>query len=644
MRHSMGYRMGPTGATTPLTMAEDTRIGTEVAGYRIEELIGKGGMGAVYLAEHLRLGRRVALKLLATELADNEKFRDRFLRESKLAASIDHPNIVPVYDADEVDGVLFLAMRYVEGTDLRGLIVSEGRLDPIRTAAIGEQLGDALDVAHARGLVHRDVKPGNILVTPRKDATGRDHVYLSDFGLTKRALSVSGLTQTGQIVGTIDYVAPEQVKGDPVDSRADQYSMGCVLYQCLTGAVPFPRAMELAVLWAHVQEPAPSLTDAGFGNHVSAVIDKALAKDPKDRYETCGELASAFSEAVGVARRPGKVRPTRPQQKRRRLIAVGGLAVALAVAFLAGLFLFSGGSTFVPGVNTVARINANSGAFDQPLAVGASPNGIAFADGKGWVTSEDNQTVQRFDPDTGNVSSGTSTQGVPTGIAGGAEGVFITTGYSSSGSLGSQVFTVNTKTSNVDPACDVPSSTFGIAEGGGYLWLTVANTGDVWRLDPTGCDHETIHLGEGADPEVIAVGGDPLQIWVGDAVAPTIYGIDSATLEAQRFGVDGAPTGITWDAGSVWISVQQSDEVQRLDASTGQARDTISFAGAGCDGPKGIAVGSSGIWVGCYASRELVLIDPATDDVMGPPLEVRGSPDAVVADGHGSVWVSVHRP
>src|SRR4029453_2464146 len=187
------------------------------------------------------------------------------LRESKIAASIDHPNIVPIYDADEADGVLFLAMRYVEGTDLRGLISADGRLDPVRTAAIAQQLGDALDAAHARGLVHRDVKPANVLVMERRDHAGRDHMYLSDLGLTKRALSVSGLTQTGQIVGTIDYVAPEQVKGDPVDGRADQYSLGCLLYQCLAGEVPFPRDIEVAVLWAHVQEPSPSLTEAGFG-------------------------------------------------------------------------------------------------------------------------------------------------------------------------------------------------------------------------------------------------------------------------------------------------------------------------------------------------------------------------------------------
>ena len=326
-------------------MTEDTRIGTEVAGYRIEAAIGRGGMGAVYLAEHLRLGRKVALKLLAPELAGNTKFRERFLRESRIAASIDHPNIVPVYDADEVDGVLFIAMRYVEGTDLRGLISTEGRLDPARTATIADQLCDALDTAHARGLVHRDVKPGTCWSIPRRDADGRDHVYLSDFGLTKRALSVSGLTQTGQLVGTIDYVAPEQVKGDKVDGRADLYSLACVLYQCLTGEVPFPRDLEVAVLWAHVQEEPPSLAKAGLSKPVDEVLRKALAKEPGDRYQSGGALATAFSKAVGAELRPGRRRSTRRMRSRRRRVVTILAIVAAIVAAAVGAFLLLGGGT-----------------------------------------------------------------------------------------------------------------------------------------------------------------------------------------------------------------------------------------------------------------------------------------------------------
>jgi serine/threonine protein kinase len=227
------------------------RVGTEIAGYRIEGLIGRGGMSVVYLAEHVRLGRKVALKLLSPELAENEKFRERFLRESQIAASIDHPNIVPIYDSDEAEGTLFIAMRYVQGTDLRGLIRSQAPLEPSRVVSLVTQIASALDAAHMHGLVHRDVKPGNVLLTHE------DHVYVADFGLTKRALSVSGLTETGQLVGTIDYIAPEQAKGDPVDGRADVYSLGCLAYECLTGEVPFERDTEVAVLWAHVQESPP---------------------------------------------------------------------------------------------------------------------------------------------------------------------------------------------------------------------------------------------------------------------------------------------------------------------------------------------------------------------------------------------------
>jgi serine/threonine protein kinase len=190
--------------------------GTEVAGYRIESLIGRGGMAVVYRAEHLRLGRKVALKLMIPELAENEMFRQRFIRESRLAAAIDHPNILPIYDAGESEGLLYIAMRYVPGSDLKDLLAEQGRLDTTQTLSILSQVANALDVAHAHDLIHRDVKPGNVLLTPGPDAGEPYHAYLSDFGLTKRSMSQSGLTNTGQFVGTIDYVAPEQIAGRAV--------------------------------------------------------------------------------------------------------------------------------------------------------------------------------------------------------------------------------------------------------------------------------------------------------------------------------------------------------------------------------------------------------------------------------------------
>ena len=272
---------------------DELSAGSELLGYRVEGLLGRGGMGVVHLAEDLRLRRRVALKLLAPPLAQDGGFRERFLAESKLAASLDHPCVVPIYEAGEGDGRLFIAMRYVAGCDLKALL-RDGPLSAERTVGVCAQVADALDFAHGRGLVHRDVKPSNVLL----DA--RDHAYLADFGLTKR-LGESHAVEPG-LLGTIDYVAPEQIRGEKIDGRADEYSLGCLLYECLTGAPPFARSTDAAVLFAHLEErpPAPQ--------GLEAVMETALAKEPEDRYPTCVDLIVAASEALGVgarARLPG---------------------------------------------------------------------------------------------------------------------------------------------------------------------------------------------------------------------------------------------------------------------------------------------------------------------------------------------------
>jgi serine/threonine protein kinase len=287
-------------------------VGTEVAGYRVEAFISRGGMAVVYRGHDRRLGRRVALKLLAPELSQNERFQQRFLRESRLAASLDHPNIVPIYEAGEADGLLYIVMRYVEGSDLKALLDREGPLDPSRVVSILSQVGAALDAAHARGLVHRDVKPGNILIASGAGREDPDHVYLTDFGLTKRSSSLSGLTSSGHFIGTMDYVAPEQIGGKPVDARTDIYSLGCVLYQCLTGDPPFDRDDEAALLWAHLVERPPSISsrrpDVPPG--VDAVVARAMAKAPEDRHRTCRELVAAFqAEIEGQAEIEPRVGP-----------------------------------------------------------------------------------------------------------------------------------------------------------------------------------------------------------------------------------------------------------------------------------------------------------------------------------------------
>jgi serine/threonine-protein kinase len=276
-------------------MSTSTRIGSTIAGYRLEALLGRGGMSVVYLAEHLRLGRKVALKLLAPALSQDADFRERFERESRRAAEMDHPNIIPVFDAGEADGVLYIAMRYVKGSDLKSMIEREGALGVGRTLYLLEQAAAALDFAHARDLVHRDVKPANILVEQPSE-----NVFLSDFGIVKQTTASRGLTRTGIFVGTVDYAAPEQIEGSGVDARTDVYALGCVLYECLTGRMPFAREGEVAVMHAHLTEAPPHVTAvrADLPTGLNAVIARAMAKNREDRHQSCGELMAAARSAA----------------------------------------------------------------------------------------------------------------------------------------------------------------------------------------------------------------------------------------------------------------------------------------------------------------------------------------------------------
>jgi serine/threonine protein kinase len=284
-----------------VTMSPDPAAGTEVAGYRIVERAGSGGMGVVYRAEETRLGDRpVALKLLPPALADDPDFRARFLREMRVAAAIDHPNIVPIYRAGEDRGLLYLAMRYVHASDLRRVLEAEGRLDPGRALAILDQVARALDAAHARGLVHRDVKPGNILLAPPVFDGDPEHVYLVDFGLARSDSDDHSIGGGGSFLGTPRYAAPEQAAGRPVDGRTDGYALGCVLYECLTGHPLFPDGPAEAVLVAHLESPPPPVTALrpDLPPAIDQVVAHALAKSPEDRFPSCRALVTAARQTL----------------------------------------------------------------------------------------------------------------------------------------------------------------------------------------------------------------------------------------------------------------------------------------------------------------------------------------------------------
>jgi hypothetical protein len=354
--------------------------GDQFAGYRIERRLGRGGMGLLYLALEPGLERHVALKLIAPEAADDEVFARRFAEESKIAASIEHPNVVPIYAAGEEAGVPFIAMRYVAGADLAKRLVREGRLDPAVAIELIAQIGNGLDAIHAAGLVHRDVKPANVLLS---GGDGAEHAYITDFGVARNVATESGLTQTGRFVGTLDYVAPEQISGGTVDARVDVYALGCLLFKLFTGEVPFPKDGEAARLYAHLNDPppAPSLYVPAVSMALDDVVIRAMSKAPGDRYPSAGDLGRAAQAALQgeqpslpertvatgmAATRTSETvaaEPTEPTRSlaggqsetvavpvakapdRRRLLAIAGGALALvAVAVLVILLSGGGGS------------------------------------------------------------------------------------------------------------------------------------------------------------------------------------------------------------------------------------------------------------------------------------------------------------
>lgn len=280
-----------------------------IAGYRIERVLGRGGMGIVYRATQLALGRTVAIKLIASELSDDPVFRERFTTESRIAASVEHANVIPVYEAGEDDGLLFIAMRLVEGCDLGQLLERVGALTSERTVRVIAQVAGALDAAHARGLVHRDVKPANVLLTVDEP----EHAYLTDFGVAKHMGALSRVTRVGQWVGTLDYLAPEQIRGEDLDARADIYALTGVLYHCLTGETPFERDSEAASMWAHVSAPppTPSSVRPDLPDELDEVIARGMAKDPAERFCSATELAHVCALSLGIefAENPAPVLP-----------------------------------------------------------------------------------------------------------------------------------------------------------------------------------------------------------------------------------------------------------------------------------------------------------------------------------------------
>jgi YVTN family beta-propeller protein len=596
-----------------VSVSADLPIGSELLDYRIEGVLGRGGMSVVYRAYDPRLKRHVALKLMAPELAGDERFRERFLRESELAASLEHPNVVPIHDVGEVDGQLFIVMRLVEGGDLKTLLRGEGKLEPVQVIAIVSQIADALDAAHSNGLVHRDVKPSNALLDERR------HVYLADFGLTRRITDpdplVEGATHS---MGTIDYVAPEQIRGDEVDGRADIYSLGCLLYECLTGEPPFTGSSDVAVLFAHLEEKPPS--DAGLGD----VMTKALAKDPDDRYQTCRELVAAARDALGISE---------PRRARWPFV-VAGVGAAMLGAALLVVVRGQGGSENVPMAvgSAIAAIDPSSDRVVAATPVSGRPKGIAFGFGSLWVANLDDRTVMRVDPATRTVTRTLPVEDLPNGIAASRNAVWV---------VGSNPTRPSVTVRRIDPQFDVVAHETRIANVvRGSPGLVAAKRDVVWvapftgllsRLDPR-TSRVVQRFDPNAGPTGVVVTTD--DIWISDSLADTVTRIDP-TGRLTPIAVGHGPSGIAVGADAVWVADSLDNTVVRIDPRTRRVTATIPVGRA----PIGIAVGAHSVWVANSQDGTVTRIDPAANTV-AKTIEVGGRPqEIVVADGR--VWVTV---
>ena len=619
--------------------------GSTVAGYQIETLIGRGGMGAVYRAAEEGLGRKVALKVIAPELAQDERFRERFLRESRIAASLDHPHVIPIYQAGDEDGLLFLAMRYVEGSDLAKVVAEDGALEPKRAVDLLSQIAEALDAAHEKGLIHRDVKPSNVLIA---ESAGREHCYLGDFGLTKRTGSLSGVSVAGEIVGTLEYVAPEQITGNALDERADVYSLGCVLYECLTGQSPFPRATDVALLWAHVhEEPTPpSKARADLPKELDTVLARALAKEPGRRYRSAGELLAATRSAF----RLGDAVPHENRGSRGILAGAAVLALLATAALLAFVLARDSGGLASVSPNSVGVIDPASNELVAEVPVGRDPDAVAVGADGVWVTNVEDETLYRIDPE--NISatpSSISVGGYPSDVTVAAGSVWVALGPLAEVvrvNPGTETAATPTLALGGGPPCGSPGAS--TIFGGGSLWF-VCESAELGQVNPAtgigtrkGLDCELIGGSSAVLPRFadVAFGLDAL--WIVNRAGNQILGVDPVICQdPQPIQVGVAPTAMAVGNGVLWVANFDDDAVTRV-ALAGLGQPASSTTIPVGDGPIDVALGEGGIWVANQLDHTVTRLDAETGEPVAT-IELGNEPQRVAA-GEGRVWVTVQAP
>jgi DNA-binding beta-propeller fold protein YncE len=583
-------------------------IGSTLGGYRVDALIARGGMGVVYRATHLALDRPVALKVIAGHLASDSRFRERFLRESRLAASLDHPNVVPILDAREEGGELIVAMRLIAGGDLKTRIMREGPLHPGQAIELLGQVADALDAAHAAGIVHRDVKPHNILLEG-------DRAYLSDFGLAK-ALGESGVLSNASIVGTVEYMSPEQWRGDQVGPAADVYSLGCVLYEALAGIAPYARRGD---------DSEPEMPQG-----LDAVIERAVSKDPADRYPSAGALIEAARERQGATPtathvlfeppdRPTMALGSRSKSWRGRVAAWPRIWLLVPAAIVAAIV-----------VVLLVLMGGESVSVSAPIEVGRGPLRLAAGKRSVWVTSAREGTLSRIDLETASVS------GPPLHLGPGIAGVAV--GESSvwvSSPRTGEVLRIDGDKGAVEDRIDVGGHPGAIAFGGNRVWVADEDGAGVTAINAEGGRVFKRHIAPHATPLRLAVGAGG--VWVSNSTAGTVRRIDlDSALPGAPIKVGHGPSGVTVGGGIVWIANSRSDSVTRVDAVTGALLgEPIGVGGR----PGGIDAGTSVVWVANAKDSTVSRIDIESGETAGDAIPVGRHPGAV-AIGEEAVWVA----
>jgi YVTN family beta-propeller protein len=574
-------------------------VGQEIGGHRIDAVAGRGGMGVVYRATHLALNRTVALKLISPDLAEDAEFRARFKRESELAASLDHPNVVPIYHAGEDGGRLYVTMRFVDGTDLREMITLQQRLAPDLAARIISQVASALDAAHARGLVHRDVKPANVLID---NQNGHYHAYLTDFGLTKQVSSQSGLTKTGMMVGTVDYIAPEQLQGTTIDARADIYALGCVFYEALTGQVPFPRDSEPAKMWAHMGEPPPSPRSVApdLPGPLDEVVTRAMAKEPDERYPSAGDLGRA-----ALAGAEGEL-----ASRAERSVATGEAAPDTAAAPVPGATRIDtpGGGFAPPGPpppgtppGGLTAPGPVPGATVPPVAPptqppgwGPPPPGAQQPPGGG--KSGGRRLLPFILAGAGLaalllvvlvvvlVAGGGGGGGGGGGTSGPPQGVWVITGETS-------LTRLDPKTGNVTATIpSVGQKLVGVAAGQGAVWAADETGKAVVRID-TSTNKVVAKIPVSDTPNAVAVSDDGVFVSAGPSL---IARIDPATNKIAASEDQNSSYDIAAGFGFVWGTNFLDNNVQRV--VPGDMTLTEISQGVGKE-PRFVSVGPDAVWV-----------------------------------------------